>query len=255
MVRIGIAGAGRMGIAIADIIAATDDLEVTGIWTRSPEKVTSALVSSDAYIGDDLAKVVDASDVIIDFSLPDGTETLCKVLAGTPKPLVCGVSGLNPAQLDALKTLGESMPVVYDRNMSVGIAVMTRYVAETAAALGPEFRVSVDEVHHVHKKDAPSGTALKLGEAAAAARGQDFDDVMVYESEKSVDGGIEFRVERRGEVPGEHTVHFESPSEALNFSHSVTTRDVFARGAVRAACWVNDRPAGFFSMQDVLFGA
>ncbi len=255
MIRIGIAGAGRRGLAIADIVAVSDDLEVAGLWTRSPEQVTSALVSSDPYIGDDLARVVDASDVIIDFSLPSGTETVCEVLAAAPTPLVCGVSGLDTPQLEALRALGESMPVVYDRNMSVGIAVMTRYVAETAAALGPEFRVSVDEVHHVHKKDAPSGTALKLGEAIAAARGQDFSEVMVYESENTGNGGIEFRVERRGEVPGEHAVHFESPSEALSFSHSVTTRDVFARGAVHAARWVRDRSTGFFGMQDVLFGA
>ncbi len=254
MIRIGIAGAGRMGLAIADLVAVSDDLEVAGVWARDPDKVASALVSPDTYIGNDLGKVVDASDVLIDFSLPEGTDAVCKMLSERPKPLVCGVSGLAPAQLDALKSLGASSPVVYDRNMSVGIAVMTRYVAEAADTLGAEFRVTIDEAHHVHKKDAPSGTALKLGEAIADARDQDFDDVMVYERDSHGSGDIVFRVERRGEVPGDHAVHFVSPSESLSLSHSVTTRDVFARGAVRAARWVVGRQNGVFGMQDVLFG-
>ncbi|MEM1175887.1 MAG: 4-hydroxy-tetrahydrodipicolinate reductase [Pseudomonadota bacterium] len=253
MTRIGIAGAGRMGQAIADLVAVSDDLELAGIWARAPETVRGALVSSDTYIGDDLNEVVALSDVLIDFSLPEATAAVCRALSQSPKPMVCGVSGLDDGQLSSLSKLGETMPLVYDRNMSIGIAVMARVVAEAASALGPDFRVSIDETHHVHKKDAPSGTALKLGEAVAASREQDFDAVMAYQRDRQDSGDILFRVERRGEVPGEHAVTFENPSESLAFAHSVTTRDVFAHGAVRAARWVSEQQNGVYTMQDVLF--
>ncbi|MEM9403312.1 MAG: 4-hydroxy-tetrahydrodipicolinate reductase [Pseudomonadota bacterium] len=254
MTRIGIAGAGRMGLAIAGIVAADDSLTLGGVWSRRPDETSDTLQKAGVFVGDDLARIVADSDVLIDFSLPAGTTAVCECLTARPTPLVCGVSGLTATHLAAVQALGESMPVVYDRNMSVGIAVLTRYVAETAMALGPEFQVSVDEVHHVHKIDAPSGTALKLGEAIADARGQDFASVRVTDGHRKSQSDILFGVERRGEVPGDHDVRFDSASESLQFAHSVTTRDVFARGAVRAAQWVVARRNGFYSMQDVLFG-
>ena len=133
--------------------------------------------------------------------------------------------------------------MVYDRNMSLGIAVLERSVREAAASLGFDFEVEIAETHHVHKKDAPSGTALKLGEAIAAARGE------------TGTGNVRFEVERRGEVPGDHEVTMQTPSERLVFAHSVSTRQVFADGALRAARWIVGRPAGQYGMQDVLFDA
>ena len=121
-----------------------------------------------------------------------------------------------------------SVPVVYDRNMSKGVSVLNEALRRVAAVLGDEFEVRVEETHHVHKKDAPSGTALKLGETLAAARGVDV-------------GGIDYRSERRGEVPGDHSVVFSAPTETLTLSHSVTTRDVFAEGALSAAAWIAGR--------------
>jgi 4-hydroxy-tetrahydrodipicolinate reductase len=115
-------------------------------------------------------------------------------------------------------------------------------VHRVAKSLGANFTVSVEETHHIHKKDAPSGTALKLGETVAAARGLSQDD-------------IHYEVERRGEVPGDHAVIFESTAERIVLSHSVTTRDVFAEGALRAARWVVAQPAGLYSMHDVLIAA
>ncbi len=125
--------------------------------------------------------------------------------------------------------------------MSLGIAVLERSVREAAATLGTAFEVSIAEVHHVHKKDAPSGTALKLGEAIARARGEASTD------------GIKFESERRGEVPGDHQVMMRTATETLTFGHSVTTRQVFVDGALRAARWVVGQPPGLYSMQDVLF--
>lgn len=214
-----------MGQSIAAALERQEDLELAGIWRR----------------GDDIDALVRKSDVIIDFSLPEATDMVLDGVRRARKPLVCGVSGLAPAQLQSLTEAAASIPVVYDRNMSLGVAILQRSVSMAAAALGSEFGVQINEVHHIHKQDAPSGTALKLAEAIAAVRGQ------------TGTGTAEFHSERVGEVPGDHEVIMTSATERLVFSHSVTTRQVFADGAIVAARWVADRPAGWYSMQDVLF--
>ena len=223
-VRVAIAGAGRMGQAIAALLQEHEQLSFCGMAGRDH----------------DLDALVASADVIIDFSLPDGTERLLDVVVAHRKPLVCGVSGLSDAQMAKLRQAAESIPVVYDRNMSQGVTVLNAVIRDVAAALGPEFAVRIEETHHIHKKDAPSGTALKLAETLAKARGISVDEVPCES-------------ERRGEVPGDHTISLSSENEVLTFKHSVTTRDVFADGAIRAALWVKDRPAGQYSMQDVLF--
>jgi 4-hydroxy-tetrahydrodipicolinate reductase len=224
MTRVAISGAGRMGQAIAAGLESLDDMELAGIWSR----------------GGDLDPLVSGADVVIDFSLPDGTMAVLGAVEKYGKPLVCGVSGLSDEQLAQLDETAAVVPVVYDRNMSLGIAVLARSVREAAAALGPDFDVRISEVHHVHKKDAPSGTALKLGELVAGARGEQGTGSVVFESE------------RRGEVPGDHEVVMRSATETLVFSHSVTTRQVFADGAIRAAQWVIGKRPGRYGMQDVL---
>ncbi len=212
-----------MGQAIARRLAERPDLGLAGIWARDT----------------DLDALVGAADIVIDFSLPAGTEKVLQAVTHHARPLVCGVSGLSDAQMQQLDAAAAKVPVVYDRNMSLGIAVLERAVRDAAASLGPDFEVLIAETHHVHKKDAPSGTALKLGEAVTQAQsGRE----------------IEYRVERRGEVPGDHEVIMTSPLERLGFSHSVTSRDVFADGALHAACWLLGRTAGRYSMRDVLLG-
>lgn len=215
-----------MGQAVAASIEQQQDLRLAGIWTREG----------------DLDAVVAAADVVIDFSLPEGTVAVLDAVLRHDKPLVCGVSGLNDAQRAQLERAAARVPVVYDRNMSLGIAVLEHSVRQAAASLGKEFDVEISETHHIHKKDAPSGTALKLGEAVAAARGEDGT------------GTVRFEAERRGEVPGDHEVIMRSQTERLTFAHSVTTRQVFADGALRAARWVIGRTAGLYGMRDVLFG-
>lgn len=226
MIRVAIAGTGRMGQAIAAGLEQHDDMELVGLWGR----------------GDDPDELVSNSDVVIDFSLPEGTVKVLEAASRHGKPLVCGVSGLNDEQMAGLDDVAARVAVVYDRNMSLGVAVLERSVREAAASLGMDFTVKISEVHHVHKKDAPSGTALKLGEAAAKARGE------------SGIGSVGFHSERRGEVPGDHEVVMSSPTESLTFAHSVTTRGVFADGAIRAARWVVGQEPGRYVMSDVLFG-
>ena len=216
-----------MGQAIAAAIERQADLGLAGLWRRAG----------------DLDAVVEAADVVIDFSLPAATVEVLGAVVRHRKPLVCGVSGLNSDQITRLDQAATKVPIVYDRNMSLGIAVLARSVRHAAATLGLDFAVDISEIHHVHKKDAPSGTALKLGEAIADARGE------------SGTGSVHFDVERRGEVPGDHEVAMYSASERLTFAHSVTTRQVFADGAIRAARWVVAQAPGRYQMGDVLFGS
>jgi 4-hydroxy-tetrahydrodipicolinate reductase len=214
-----------MGQAIASGIDMTDDLDLAGIWRRD----------------NDIDEIVANSDVLIDFSLPEATYTIVAAIVRHGIPLVSGVSGLSKEQLDSLDQAASSVAIVYDRNMSSGIALLENIVRQAAAVLGSEFAVQVHETHHVHKLDAPSGTALKLGEVIADARGTDAGD-------------IQYRSERRGDVPGEHTVRLSSATEQLTLAHSVTTRQVFVDGALRAARWVVAQGPGRYSMQDVLSG-
>jgi 4-hydroxy-tetrahydrodipicolinate reductase len=240
--RLGIAGAGRMGLAIINAVNEFPDLEIGSVWVRDPEAARDMSTPSGAVISADLDRVVEAADVIIDFSLFEATEQVAAAVVRHGKSLVCGVSGLGETQMAALETAAGSVAVVYDRNMSQGIAVLQELVSRAAKSLGDEFAIEIHETHHVHKKDAPSGTALKLGESIASARNQEGADSVHYQSE------------RRGEVPGDHEVIFSSPTERLTLGHSVTTRKVFAEGALRAARWAVGRDAGFYDMHDVLFG-
>ena len=254
-VRIGLAGAGRMARAIAALAAEDPGFSIAGVWARDPDAVRERFPAGTPLAGD-FAAIVGASHVVIDFSLPGATAAVASAAVDGGIPLVCGVSGLGASELAALESAAASIPVVYDRNMSQGVAVLSALAASAARSLGPEFRVRIDETHHVAKQDAPSGTALKLGEAVARARGQDFAASRWYEPgadpDSAADDAIRFVVERRGEVPGDHDVAFASPSERVTLSHSVTTRDVFAEGALRAARWLASQPPGLYGMRDVL---
>jgi 4-hydroxy-tetrahydrodipicolinate reductase len=214
-----------MGQAIAASVRQQPDFELVGLWQR----------------GQDLGEMVAAADVVIDFSLPEGTERVLEAVERHGKPLVCGVTGLNESQLALLVGASDQVPLVFDRNMSLGIALLEKSVREAAASLGADFAVRVSEVHHVHKKDAPSGTALKLGEAIASSRGE------------TGTGAVQFEIERRGDIPGDHEVTMASTTEKLTFAHSVTTRQVFVDGALAAAAWVIGKAPGRYSIQDVLF--
>jgi len=214
-----------MGQAIAVSVRQHSELELVGAWQR----------------GQDLDEMVSAADVVIDFSLPEGTELVLEAVVRHGKPLVCGVTGLNESQLAHLVAVSDKVPLVFDRNMSLGIAILEKSVREAAASLGADFTVHVSEVHHVHKKDAPSGTALKLAEAIASSRGE------------TGTGAVQFEIERRGDISGDHEVTMASTTEKLTFAHSVTTLQVFVDGALAAAEWVIGKAPGRYSIQDVLF--
>lgn len=217
------------------------DLVVTGVWARDPGGVSFAN-EPDILISGDLDEVVAGADILIDFSLPAATDNVLDTVLRRGKGLVSGVSGLDERQMAAVDDASTRIPLLYDRNMSQGIAVLEAALREVVKSLGPEFTAEIEETHHAHKKDAPSGTALMLGEAIVEVRGGSTANSIHYESI------------RAGEVPGDHKVILASPTERLEFSHSALSRDVFAEGALVAARWLAGAKSGRYSMHDVLFG-
>jgi 4-hydroxy-tetrahydrodipicolinate reductase len=260
---ISLLGAGRMGREIMACINEDPGLTLAGVWVRPGSSLLGVSMAEYAGPGaaavtasSDLPAVLAAADVAIDFSLPAATPAILDAVCKSSTPLVCGVSGLNADLQAALQRAAGAVPVFYERNMSIGIALMRRLVADAARLLGPDFAASIHDLHHAAKLDAPSGTALLLGEALAAARNQVFADVMRYNADGTPaarsDGDIVFEVRREGQHPGSHTVRFQSAAETLSIRHDVSNRRVFASGAVRAARWLRGRPAGFYTMQDLL---
>jgi 4-hydroxy-tetrahydrodipicolinate reductase len=264
--NIAVLGAGRMGREIIRAMTGNDELRLAGVWARKKSPALQKYVAESAgptagaiAISDDLASVLDAADVAIDFSLPEATHKVLDAVLADAKPLVIGVSGLDRAAVDELEDVARTIPILYDRNMSLGIAVLDGLVRQAVASLGAGFEAEIHETHHRHKVDAPSGTALKLGASLAAARNQDFEAVKRYEpaglERPLAPGEIGFEVRREGEIPGEHTVILYNEAERLELKRAVSNRRVFADGALRAAQWLSDRPPGLYAMRDLLFRA
>jgi 4-hydroxy-tetrahydrodipicolinate reductase len=247
--RIGIAGAmGRMGQAVANAVESREGAEIAARFDR-PEMTVSGYVSRD----DALA----ASDVIIDFTLPEATVALARAAAAKGVALVIGSTGLSGEDKAALAEAARSTVIVQSGNFSLGLNVLMGLVREAAAKLGPQaWDIEVFEAHHRRKIDAPSGTALMLGQAAAEGRGVGLDSVGVRARDGITgareEGTIGFSVLRGGGIVGEHSVTFAGEEEILTFSHSARDRALFARGAVEAAVWARGRAPGLYDMQDVL---
>ena len=247
--RIGIAGAmGRMGQAVAAAVEAREGVEVAARFDR-PELAVSGYVSRDEALA--------ASDVIIDFTIPEATVALARAAAERGVALVIGSTGLSAADEAAVSEAARSVAVVRTGNFSLGVNVLVGLVRQAAAMLDPkDWDIEVFEAHHRRKIDAPSGTALMMGRAAAEGRGVDLDAV----SERGRDGitgaraegAIGFSVLRGGGIVGEHSVVFAAEDEILTISHSARDRSLFARGAVEAAAWTRGRAPGLYDMQDVL---
>ena len=245
-------GHGRMGQEIQSCIAGSEDLQLASIWVRGG----SASDSDTPYVQSaNLASVLEPADVAIDFTLAAATDQVIAAAIEAKIPLVCGVSGLTADTRQHMADVSKEIPILYDRNMSLGVAVMQQLVRLAGSALGKNFGAEIHETHHEHKIDAPSGTALQLGETLAASRGQNFTDVYHYDEDGGSSrgpGDIHFEVTRCGEVPGEHSVILRSADETLSLTHEVTDRRVFASGAIRAARWLVTQAPGLYSLQDVL---
>lgn len=200
--------------------------------------------------------ITEAIDVVVDFSLPEAFDAVLEWCVSQGVALVSGTTGLNDSQMQAINQAAETIPVLWSPNMSLAVHWLNQLVASTAEVLGNEAEIEITETHHRHKKDAPSGTALMLGRTAAEARGQTFEQVSRLSREGQVGerkaGEIGFSAIRHGEVIGDHAVIFSLGGERISLEHHSSNRSCYARGALKAAQWLQKQPAGRYHMQDVL---
>jgi 4-hydroxy-tetrahydrodipicolinate reductase len=204
----------------------------------------------------DPAVALESAAVAVDFSLPQCLAAHALACVEARVPLLVGTTGFDAASRALLESAARSIPILIAPNTSVGVAVLKQLVASATAALGSGYDVEISEAHHRTKRDAPSGTALALGEAAAEARGETLDQVAVFDRHGTLaarkPGSIGFAVVRAGDIVGEHTVTFAAAGERIELTHRATDRITFARGALRAAEWLIGRPAALYGMQHVL---
>ncbi|HEX8216398.1 MAG TPA: 4-hydroxy-tetrahydrodipicolinate reductase [Allosphingosinicella sp.] len=239
MTRIGIVGAGgRMGRAIA--------AEIGGDGT----------LAGGARHGDDVAELAAKSDVLVDFSTPAALDANLAAAASAEIPILVGTTGLSPEHHRRIEAAALRIAVLQSANMSLGVNVLAHLVREAAERLGPDWDIEIVEMHHRAKADAPSGTALLLGRAAAAGRGVELGEV----SDRGRDGitgprasgHIGFASLRGGSVAGDHQLILATEGERIELGHRAESRAIFARGAVKAALWLAGKPPGLYSMEDVL---
>lgn len=264
MIRVAIAGAaGRMGKVLVEAVDVMDGLCVGAVIVHPESSLIGADIGEIAGVGrlgikaaGDLESVKDDFDILIDFTFPDLTLKNAAFCRGHGKSLVTGTTGLTESEKAILAQEAESIPVVFAPNMSVGINLMLNLLRTAAGVLGDDADVEIIEAHHRHKKDAPSGTALRLGEVVADALGRNLADSAVYGREgftgERSTSEIGFETIRGGDIVGDHTVLFACMGERIELTHKASSRMTFARGAARAAQWLSGRPAGLYDMQDVL---
>ncbi|HAW34254.1 MAG TPA: 4-hydroxy-tetrahydrodipicolinate reductase [Alphaproteobacteria bacterium] len=262
--KIGVTGcAGRMGKMLMSRVLTHNGCELAGGSERR----------ESGFIGRDLGEVLggralgitvtaypfelfDAVDAVLDFTAPAASVEHAKIAAETGKILIVGTTGLTAEQTDVLKKCAEKTVIVAAPNMSVGVNLLFALVKRAAAVLDPSYDVEIVEMHHRNKADAPSGTALGLGRAAAEGRQVALDDVARYERHGIIGarpaGEIGFAALRGGDVVGDHTVIFAGAGERVELTHKAASREIFADGAIKAALWAQGKPAGLYTMQDVL---
>jgi len=254
---------GRMGAAL---LRALDEIPVARL-SGATASSTSRWLQQDAgapaggplrgvAIGSEPKSALHGARVAIDFALPEATADNLNACLAARCPVVIGTTGLSEQARAQIAVAAKQIPIVLSANMSVGVNLLMKLTELAAKALDTSYDIEIFEAHHRNKKDAPSGTALALGNSAASGRGVSLKEVAVFERHGDTGarthGSIGFSVFRGGDVIGDHTVTFAGNGERLELSHRASDRMMFARGAVRAASWIVTRPPGLYSMQDVL---
>jgi len=261
--KIAIAGAtGRMGKMLIEAVLNTPDAQLVGAL----EHTGSTQVGEDAgaFLGKktgvtitaDIAAALSDAEYLIDFTRPEGTMAHLAVAQKTGSKMIIGTTGLNAEQLDSLKIASKNLAIVFAPNMSVGVNVTFKLLEVAAKMLSEGYDIEVIEAHHRHKVDAPSGTALRMGEVIAEALGEKLDEVAVYAREghtgERKQGSIGFATIRGGDIVGDHTVLFAGEGERIEISHKSSSRQSYAQGSLRAARFLQKQATGLFDMQDVL---
>ncbi|QWD83722.1 4-hydroxy-tetrahydrodipicolinate reductase [Polynucleobacter sp. MWH-P3-07-1] len=261
--KIAIAGAtGRMGKMLIEAVLNTPDAQLVGAL----EHTGSTQVGEDAgaFLGKktgvtitaDIAAALSGAEYLIDFTRPEGTMAHLAIAQKTGSKMIIGTTGLNAEQLDSLKIASKNLAIVFAPNMSVGVNVTFKLLEVAAKMLSEGYDIEVIEAHHRHKVDAPSGTALRMGEVIAEALGEKLDEVAVYAREghtgERKQGSIGFATIRGGDIVGDHTVLFAGEGERIEISHKSSSRQSYAQGSLRAARFLQKQATGLFDMQDVL---
>jgi 4-hydroxy-tetrahydrodipicolinate reductase len=257
--RIAILGAtGRMGRAVAAAVGASAQADIGAAIERAghAELGQPLAPGSAIVVSSDLAAAAAQFDVLIDFTRPDGTMAALAACVAAGKRMVIGTTGCSDAQKAQIAAAAQQIPIVMAGNFSIGVNLCLKLLEQAAQTLGEDFDIEIVEAHHRHKVDAPSGTALMMGEAVAKGVGRDLKDVAVYERYGHTGARerrtIGFQTIRGGDVVGDHTVMFLGDGERVEISHKASNRANFANGAVRAAIWLRDKTPGLYSMRDVL---
>ena len=260
--RVAVTGAsGRMGQAVARAISKEPETELACLVARPASQLVGS--SAVSILGDVNYPItfsdvldLDAVDVVIDFTLPESSLVIARACADAGVPIVIGTTGFSEAEQADLESTLASVARCQAANFSTGVNLAYRLLSLAAQVMGTDSDIEIHEAHHKHKIDAPSGTALAMGQAVASAMGQSLSDVAQYdranEREPRAPGSIGFSVTRAGEIVGEHTVLFAADGERLEITHKAGSRDAFANGAVRAAKFIANKPAGAYTMSDVL---
>ncbi|NWF52755.1 MAG: 4-hydroxy-tetrahydrodipicolinate reductase [Nitrospirae bacterium] len=264
MTRIVVAGAaGKMGSRITALSREYPDLKLTGVFEKKGHNAIGKDIGPIIGIGetgiklsDNLEDIVDNGDIIIDFTTPNSTKENIKVAYKNKKAMVIGTTGFSKEDMKEMEPLLKGIPCVMASNMSTGVNLLLKILQDIAKVLGDDFDIEVIEAHHRLKKDAPSGTALKMAQVIADALQRNLEEVAVY-TRKGLIGErskkeIGIQTIRAGDIVGEHIVIFGGLGERIEITHKASSRDTFARGALRAALWLAGKPAGLYDMQDVL---
>jgi 4-hydroxy-tetrahydrodipicolinate reductase len=264
MINVIVAGAaGRMGCRLVALIRDSTVLTLSGAIEGKGHRAlgkdageTAGCGHAGVPITDDFTALLDRGEVVIDFSAPEATLHHLRATAIHRRAMVIGTTGFSAPQLGELQSLASQAPLVLSPNMSVGVNLIYKVIGEMAKTLGDEYDIEVIEAHHRLKKDAPSGTALKIAEVLAKAVGRDLNQVGVYARKGLVGerkkGEIGIQTIRAGDIVGDHTILFGGMGERIEVTHRASSRDTFAGGALRAAQWVVRQPPGLYDMMDVL---
>jgi 4-hydroxy-tetrahydrodipicolinate reductase len=263
-IRVIVAGAGgRMGGRLVSLIKESSELQLVGALERHGHASLGHDAGEVAGCGkvgvaitDDLKAMAAQGDVLIEFTAPEPTLAHVEIMVSARKAMVIGTTGLSLQQVSQLRSKAKPIPCVFSPNMSVGINVLLKVLPEMARIFGEDYDVEVTEAHHRLKKDAPSGTALKIAQVLAEAMGKDLNTVVAYGRKGMTGerkrGEIGIQVVRAGDIVGDHTVLFGGLGERIEVTHRAQSRDTFARGALRAAAWIVKQPPGLYDMRDVL---
>lgn len=264
MLNLIVSGAsGRMGSRVISLSRDSEEIKITGALERKDHKDSGKDIGDVIGIGaigirieDNIKKITEKADVLVDFSSPSATIECLKSLSGRPMPVVIGTTGFSKDEVEYIRLYAQNRPCVFAPNMSVGVNLLLKILSDIAAVTRDDYDIEIVEAHHRLKKDAPSGTAMKMAQVIASSLNRNLEETAVY-ARRGLIGErtrkeIGIQTIRAGDIVGEHTVIFGGLGERIEITHKASSRDTFARGALKAALWVRKQTPGLYDMQDVL---